>query len=65
MSTEYERGLVAGLNQAGDAWNSVYDAGFKAGAEAMKAAAVAMLDRAQQPAAALGVSLMKLPEPPK
>jgi hypothetical protein len=42
-----------------------YVKGFRAGAEATQAAAVAMLERAQQPAAALGVSLMKLPEPPK
>lgn len=50
------RGDILGLSD--------YDNGFIAGAEAMREAAALMLERAQQPAAALGVCMMKLPEKP-
>ncbi len=46
-------------------YDQLYALAFKAGAETTQAAASAMLERAKQPVAALGVSLMKLPEPPK
>jgi len=39
-----------------------YRRGWREGAEQARIAAVEMLERARQPAAALGVSLMKLPD---